>query len=257
MPERSLPRRITAPSRKARQPHPSPSPHGRNRLSRRRSPKQPRLTDQDLRRSNSEPNLRPPGLVGADDEHRNLTPPGAALYRPHTCTDIFSPTDGLPSQSPSKVERYSKDAKVVVNVTVEGSPGPIRTMVKLGSSVEETIKLVINKYGEEGRCPQLEKGAASTFELHQSHFSLESLEKSRVIGDVGCRSFYLCRGNSGRGGSGREIASFSSEIVSGSANTPPNTSPLHFLYAFIAQRIKKLVRRTCQLWKIMGCLHCS
>lgn len=69
---------------------------------------------------------------------------------------------------------YRKDAKVVVNVTVEGSPGPIRTMVKLGSNVEETIKLVVSKYNEEGRTPYLNKDAASTSELHHSYFSLES-----------------------------------------------------------------------------------
>lgn len=72
------------------------------------------------------------------------------------------------------MQGYNKEAKVVVNVTVEGSPGPVRTMVKLGSSVEETIKLVINKYCEEGRTPRLDKNAMSTFELHHSYFSLQS-----------------------------------------------------------------------------------
>lgn len=69
---------------------------------------------------------------------------------------------------------YNRDAKVVVNVTVEGSPGPVRAMLKLGSTVEETIRLVVNKYGEEGRSPYLDKHAASSFELHSSHFSLQS-----------------------------------------------------------------------------------
>ena len=75
------------------------------------------------------------------------------------------------------VQGYKKDAKVVVNVTVEGSPGPVRTMVKLGSSVDDTIKLVVDKYSEEGRTPKLDKDAALTYELHHSHFSLQS--KSR------------------------------------------------------------------------------
>ena len=72
------------------------------------------------------------------------------------------------------VQGYNKDSKVVVNVTVEGSPGPIRAMVKLGSSVGETIRLVIDKYSEEGRSPLVDKDSALTFELHHSHFSLES-----------------------------------------------------------------------------------
>lgn len=67
---------------------------------------------------------------------------------------------------------YKKDAKVVVNVTIEGTCGPIQTMVKLGSNVEETIRLVLNKYKEQGRRPHLDH--SSLFKLYTSHFSLES-----------------------------------------------------------------------------------
>lgn len=63
---------------------------------------------------------------------------------------------------------------MVVNVTVEGSPGPVRTMVKLGSSVDDTIKLVVDKYREEGRSPNIDPNMASSFQLHHSHFSLQS-----------------------------------------------------------------------------------
>lgn len=62
---------------------------------------------------------------------------------------------------------------MVVNVTVEGSPGPVRAMVSLGASVEDTIKLVVDKYGQEGRSPRLDRHALSTFELHNSYFSLQ------------------------------------------------------------------------------------
>lgn len=72
---------------------------------------------------------------------------------------------------------------MVVNVTVEGSPGPVRAMVCLGASVEETIKLVVDKYGQEGRSPRLDPDAASTFELHHSYFSLESKFSLLIIGE--------------------------------------------------------------------------
>lgn len=62
---------------------------------------------------------------------------------------------------------------MVVNVNVEGSPGPIRTMVRLGSTVDQTIKQVMDKYGEEGRTPKLERDCATDFELHHSYFSLQ------------------------------------------------------------------------------------
>lgn len=67
---------------------------------------------------------------------------------------------------------YKREAaKVVINVSVEGSPGPVRTLVKLSCNVEETIKMVVEKYSKEGRTPKLDKDLA--FELHQSHFSIQ------------------------------------------------------------------------------------
>nr|GFA77493.1 hypothetical protein [Tanacetum cinerariifolium] len=86
---------------------------------------------------------------------------------------------------------YNKDAKVVVKVMVEGSVGPIRALVKLGSSVNDTIKLVMSKYNAEGRIPRLDHDATTSFELHRSYFSLQSLEKSNIIGEIESRSFYM------------------------------------------------------------------
>lgn len=79
------------------------------------------------------------------------------------------------------LQGYRKDAKVVVNVTVEGSPGPVRTLVKLGASVEDTIKLVVDKYSDEGRTPKLHRDAASSFELHHSYFSLKCKQMLRFL----------------------------------------------------------------------------
>lgn len=68
---------------------------------------------------------------------------------------------------------YDKEAKVVVNVTVEGSTGPVRTMVKLGSTVEDTIRHVVDKYREEGRSLKIDSNESSSFQLHLSYFSLQ------------------------------------------------------------------------------------
>lgn len=73
-----------------------------------------------------------------------------------------------------------KEAKVVVSVTVEGSPGPVRTMVKLGSSVDDTIKVVVNKYSEEGRTPKIDPKAAASFQLYDSHFSLQGKKRNAL-----------------------------------------------------------------------------
>lgn len=146
---------------------------------------------------------------------------------------------------------YNKDAKVVVNVTVEGSPGPIRAMVKLGSSVEETIKLVIDKYGEEGRTPRLDKNATTTFELHHSYFSLQSLNKLDAIGDSGSRNFYLRKS-----GSVRSInASLTPDNLSRSASSHLPGSSVICLQSFICRKINKFIRRTNKLWKLLGCMN--
>ncbi|XP_015084548.1 uncharacterized protein At4g22758-like isoform X1 [Solanum pennellii] len=154
------------------------------------------------------------------------------LFRPQTCTDLFFSSDYLNVPSPKSTQVYKKDAKVVVNVTIEGTLGPIKTMVKLGSNVEETIKLVLNKYKEEGRSPHLDD--SSSFKLYTSHFSLESLNNSDVIGYVGSRSFHLRKSNSNNGNNSKQF----------------NSNP------FLALKINKFIKGTSNIWKLLSCIHC-
>jgi hypothetical protein len=67
-----------------------------------------------------------------------------------------------------------QEVKVVVNVNVEGSPGPVKAMVKLGSSIREAIAAVVERYDREGRSPRLDPASADSFQLHHSHFCLDS-----------------------------------------------------------------------------------
>ncbi|KAK1558309.1 hypothetical protein Q3G72_000957 [Acer saccharum] len=170
--------------------HPSPSPSPRNRSSKQSKPVKI------LKRSASEPSLwgscsdsGGDGDGDGDDLKRMSFGYGegaGALYGPHTSTEIFASSPSLLSFSPqTTIEGSRKDAKVVVNVTVEGSPGPIRAMVKLGSNVDETIKLVVDKYNEQGRTPKIDRDTASSLELHHSYFSLQCIEKSEIMGDEG------------------------------------------------------------------------
>ncbi|XP_031389897.1 uncharacterized protein At4g22758-like isoform X2 [Punica granatum] len=151
---------------------------------------------------------------------------------------------------------HNKDAKVVVNVTVEGSPGPIRAMVKLGSTVDQTIKLVVDKYSKEGRSPKLDRGSATGFELHPSYFSLQCLDKSELIGDVGSRSFYLRRGSSSHS-SNAASASFVSEPVAATSNAVVAPPPIFLipLPGFLARKLGKIVRRTRKLWRFLTCMQ--
>ncbi|KAG5249228.1 PPR containing protein [Salix suchowensis] len=255
MPENHVRRRFQAKGgRKTRPPHPSPSPSTRT-PSQRRSVK-PSKSIKIFKRSSSEPMMAwGGGTEDSIDQQKQRSSflfyesdgGSGVLFRPHTCTDVFasSPSLIMPANfSPrsSYDQGYKKDAKVVVNVTVEGSPGPVRTMVKLGSRVDDTIKLVVHKYSEEGRTPKLDKDAALTYELHHSYFSLQSLDKSELIGDVGSRSFYLRRSNSNRS-------------CDGGANSPPTPiqGPPFLLLEFLACEWGKIVRRTRKLWQVLVC----
>ncbi|PIM97297.1 hypothetical protein CDL12_30234 [Handroanthus impetiginosus] len=225
-------------STRSRRPPPSPSPAIRWTIKPEANFLTPSKSTKGLKRSKSEPSLwKADGAreIAAEAEEEEV------LYRPWTCTDLFASPEVLTSQSPLRCSQwYSKDAKVVVSVTVEGSPGPIRTMVKLGSNVEEVIKHVIDKYNDEGRTPHLDKDAASTCELHHSYFSLESLNKSEVLGDVGSRSFYLRKSSSRTA----DVSAPSNLVVA---------SPQPFLASLIDRKIKKIVRRIQKFWKILGC----
>ncbi|MED6124301.1 hypothetical protein PIB30_057669 [Stylosanthes scabra] len=244
---RSSPRRRSPAirSRRSKPPHPSPSP---SPSSRRRSKNRSRPDLKILKRCSSAPLLL---SRGRDDFFEYAFKSEGRLFRPQTFSEAFISSPSLFASSPNLVpnklqQRYEKEAKVVVNVTVEGSPGPVRTMVKLGSSVEDTITRVIDIYREEGRSPSLDLDApSSTFQLHQSHFSLQSLDKSELIGDVGSRSFYLRKSNGTS-----DMDSFYSESA---PELLAHNSPPLFLRSFIARNINKIVRRAKRLWNMVVC----
>ncbi|XP_029154094.1 uncharacterized protein At4g22758 isoform X2 [Arachis hypogaea] len=243
-------------SRRIKPPHPSPSP---SPSSRRRSKNKSRPDLKILKRCSSAPLLL---SRGRDDFFEYELKSEGSLFRPQTFSEAFVSSPSLFASSPILVpnKRYEKEAKVVVNVTVEGSPGPVRTMVKLGSSVDDTIKRVIDIYREEGRSPSLDLDApSSTFQLHQSHFSLQidfvasclvGLDKSELIGDVGSRSFYLRKSN-GTSGMDSFHSESTPELVTHSS-VPKTPSPF-FLESFIAGKINKIVRRAKRLWNMIVC----
>ncbi|XP_050226432.1 uncharacterized protein At4g22758 [Mercurialis annua] len=254
MPERSsLRRRVTTSGRrKSRPPHPSPSPSRRTTtpppLHHKRFAKNRSKPIKILKRCSSEPmlwqsseteDLKSKSFLWCQSDGGGAG--GGLLPRPHTCIDVFA-------SSPRNSEGYRKDAKVVVNVTVEGSPGPVRTMVKLGSTVEDTIKVVVDKYSEEGRTPKLGNDSSSSYELHHSYFSLQCLDKSELIGDIGSRSFFLRRSSSNRSSIGT-----ASPSISETAPARPIPPPAFLLSAFVARKAGKIIRRSHRLWKVLVC----
>ncbi|RDX70031.1 hypothetical protein CR513_50772 [Mucuna pruriens] len=243
--------RPVVPARRNKPPHPSPSPRRRTKTKSRPIKILKRCTSAPLlsRRDNGDID------VDLDVDGNYSKSGGGRLFRPQTFSDAFvsspSPFSSPRIRIKQTIKGYDKEAKVVVNVTVEGSPGPVRTMVKLGSSVEDTIKRVVDKYREEGRSPKIDPNMASSFQLHHSHFSLQSLDKSEVIADVGSRSFYLRKNNDA---STLDIFHSESapELVTRSS-TPSIANPPMLITSFIARKISKIVRRAHRLWKIVVC----
>ncbi|KAI3713351.1 hypothetical protein L1987_71928 [Smallanthus sonchifolius] len=257
MSESPINRRIPI-KRRIKPPHPSPSTRRLHRkvVVRRSSNKLSKL----IKRCHSEPTLFTAGIsiavavAGDGNEHQYMTPPGDShlLFRNRISTDVFSSSPELLPNSPEKNEFYNKDAKVVIKVTVEGSVGPIRTLVKLGSSVDETIKLVMNKYNAERRSPRLDQDDMTSFELHHSNYSLQCLNKSNMIGEIGSRSFYMRKrvNNNESMGSNTSIGS---EIAVAQADEAPSSFSNIFFPGFIYQELKKFIKKTSKIRRFLGC----
>ncbi|RWW77491.1 hypothetical protein BHE74_00014352, partial [Ensete ventricosum] len=79
--------------------------------------------------------------------------------------------------SPDEVER-KVPTKVLVNVTVQRSLGPVQVMASTDWSVGDLVATALRLYVKEGRRPPLPTAEPSTFGLHYSQFSLESKQRS-------------------------------------------------------------------------------
>lgn len=189
------------------------------------------------------------------------SPPPPPLERPHTCYDVLAPDSPFAGSSSSSLllppDRRTpwEEAKVVVNVTVEGSAGPVRAMVSLGSSVRDAIAAVVERYHREGRSPRLDPASAESFQLHHSHFSLQSLNKNDKIGDVGGRNFYLHKND---GSNGLALQRGEPGVHSGGGETTQShggqLAPYHHqLLAIVMKKLDKIGRRTKRIWRLLTC----
>ncbi|KAJ1259093.1 hypothetical protein BS78_10G127100 [Paspalum vaginatum] len=219
-----------------------------------------------LTRSASEPALwfatRVAAVLDGLGHDSPLSPPPPPLERPHTCFDVFDP-DSPFGRSPSAASLTNpsprEEAKVVVSVTVEGSVGPVKAMVRLGASVGEAIEAVVDRYAREGRSPPLNLAAAKCFQLHRSHFSLQSLNKNDKIGDVGSRNFYLHKNNGSNVYLQNEDcdANRSNEIIQSCVGQPSGAPYDYQILTIMIKKLDKIGRRTKRIWRFITCNDCS
>ncbi|GAB2274655.1 hypothetical protein Dimus_009425 [Dionaea muscipula] len=78
------------------------------------------------------------------------------------------------SASTSPSGRQTKLTKLLLNVTIQGSLGPVHVVMSPESTVEDLIAASVRQYVKEGRRPFLASSVPSGFDLHYSQFSLES-----------------------------------------------------------------------------------
>ncbi|CAN6244227.1 unnamed protein product [Urochloa humidicola] len=217
-----------------------------------------------LARSASEPALwfgaRVHAVPDELDHDSPPSPPPPPLERPHTCFDVFAPESpfsrSLSTASLTKSSRR-EETKVLVSVTVEGSVGPVKAMVRLGASVGEAIAAVVENYAREGRSPRLDPAAAEGFQLHHSHFSLQSLNKNDKIGDVGGRNFYLHKNDSSNRfylQSEEPDGNSTGSTETARSHEQLSSAPYHYqVLTIVIQKLDKIGRRTKRIWRFITC----
>lgn len=97
------------------------------------------------------------------------------LRRPRTVPDLRS--TGVPVQAASAgagFEERPRLSKLLLNVTMQGSLGPVHVIMTPDSKVGDLIATAMRQYVKEGRRPMLLTADPSCYDLHYSQFSLES-----------------------------------------------------------------------------------
>lgn len=92
---------------------------------------------------------------------------------------------------PESASFKTSASKLLVNVTVAQSIGPLRVLISTEATVMDVIKAALALYAKEGRKPPLDTDPLS-FGLHYSQFSIDCLNPKDKIKDLGSRNFFMC-----------------------------------------------------------------
>ncbi|KAJ8551959.1 hypothetical protein K7X08_028402 [Anisodus acutangulus] len=113
------------------------------------------------------------------------------LRRPRTVPDLLSAGRISAGTSP-EVKDKLKLTKLLLNVTIQRSIGPVQVLISLESTVQDLIAASLRQYSKEGRRPVLTSCNPADYDLHYSQFSLESLDREEKLMGLGSRNFFLC-----------------------------------------------------------------
>ncbi|KAJ8526829.1 hypothetical protein K7X08_029306 [Anisodus acutangulus] len=117
-------------------------------------------------------------------------PPRLAVA--HTNPAVIDVSAGNAMTARGAGEKQHKLTKLLMNVIIQNSLGPVHLVMSPENTVGELIKSAIEIYVKEKRRPLLTSSDPLCYELHYSQFSLESLKTQEKLVNLGCRSFFLC-----------------------------------------------------------------
>ncbi|KAI7746647.1 hypothetical protein M8C21_014209 [Ambrosia artemisiifolia] len=112
------------------------------------------------------------------------------LIRPRTVPELISGRSGVTNET--ALMTRPKLTKLLLNVTVQRSLGPVHVLISPESTVGDLIGSALRQYSKEGRRPLFPSVDPSGFDLHYSQFSLESLSRDAKLNELGSRNFFLC-----------------------------------------------------------------
>ncbi|KAH7680578.1 hypothetical protein IHE45_05G001200 [Dioscorea alata] len=160
---------------------------------------------EDRTTSHDEIKQQPPAQRSASFHGRTsgASPIPRLSRRPKTQPDLFSgarTTTKLSEDGGPREPNYSNrgnwgqrvPAKVLLNVTCQGSLATLLVMSSTEWTVADLVVHVLHLYVKEGRRPQLSTTDPSAFGLHYSQFSLDSLNPNEKLIELGSRNFFLC-----------------------------------------------------------------
>ncbi|KAJ8574401.1 hypothetical protein K7X08_026206 [Anisodus acutangulus] len=119
------------------------------------------------------------------------------LRRPKTVPDLLTGGRSSADESTAVNIRPMKLTKLLVNVTIQRSVGPVQVLISLESTVTDLIAAALRQYLKEGRRSVLSSVTAGDYDLHYSQFSLESLDRKEKLNALGSRNFFMCPKNGG------------------------------------------------------------
>ncbi|KAK6926656.1 hypothetical protein RJ641_008375 [Dillenia turbinata] len=124
---------------------------------------------------------------------RNPSAMDGSIPRPKTVPDLLAAKDLIGTTSSNGIDiKPPKLTKLLLNVTIDRSLGPVQILLSPESTVGDLISVAIKQYAKEGRRPILPTADASAFDLHYSQFSLESLDRDEKVMNLGSRNFFSC-----------------------------------------------------------------